>query len=202
GMTPETLSKAFEPFFTTKPFGTGTGLGLSMVFGFTRQSGGDIKVESSPGRGTTVSIFLPRHDGHVTPNPDETDISDDHSGRKRETILIVDDEPSIRMLVADVLSNLGYATLEAADGVDGLKILQSDAVVDLLITDVGLPGGMNGRQMAGVGRKSRPNLPVLFITGYAESAVLKDVHLEPCTHVLTKPFGLDVLTSMVADLVE
>lgn len=202
GMTAETLSKAFEPFFTTKPFGTGTGLGLSMVFGFTRQSGGDTKVESAPGRGTTVSIFLPRHDGHVMPNPDEADISDDHSGRKRETILIVDDEPSIRMLVADVLSNLGYATLEAADGVDGLKILQSDAAVDLLITDVGLPGGMNGRQMAGAGRKSRPNLPVLFITGYAESAVLKDVHLEPNTHVLTKPFGLDVLTSLVADLVE
>lgn len=106
------------------------------------------------------------------------------------------------MLVSDVLSNLGYATLEASDGVGGLKILQSDAVVDLLISDVGLPGGMNGRQMAEAGRKCRPNLPVIFITGYAENAVLKDVHLEPYTHVLTKPFGLDALTSLVVNLVE
>ncbi|MBC8982412.1 response regulator [Pseudomonas lurida] len=198
-MSPETLSEAFEPFFTTKPFGTG--LGLSMVFGFTRQSGGDIKIESQPGRGTTVSMFLPRHDGHLMLGLSEADSGDERSGRKRETILIVDDEPSIRMLVSDVLSNLGYATLEAADGEEGLKILQSDVAVDLLITDVGLPGGMNGRQMADAGRKSCPNLPVIFITGYAENAVLKDAHLDPYTHVLTKPFGLDVLTSLVVSSV-
>ena len=202
GMSPETLSKVFEPFFTTKPFGTGTGLGLSMVFGFTRQSGGDIKVESKEGIGTTVTMLLPRYAGHVTSEFAEAEISGCHSARKRQTILIVDDEPSIRMLVADVLSNLGYATLEATDGAAGLTILQSDVDIDLLITDVGLPGGMNGRQMADAGRQSRSCLPVVFITGYAEYSVLKNAHLEPHTHILIKPFGLNVLASMVANLVE
>lgn len=202
GMSPETLSKVFEPFFTTKPFGTGTGLGLSMVFGFTRQSGGDIKVESKEGIGTTVTMLLPRYAGHVTSKFAEAEISGCHSARKRQTILIVDDEPSIRMLVADVLSNLGYATLEATDGAAGLTILQSDVDIDLLITDVGLPGGMNGRQMADAGRQSRSCLPVVFITGYAEYSVLKNAHLEPHTHILIKPFGLNVLASMVANLVE
>ncbi len=116
-------------------------------------------------------------------------------------VLIVDDEPSVRMLVTEVLGELGYTAIEAADSVSGLKVLQSDVRIDLLITDVGLPGGMNGRQMTDVARQRRPNLKVLFITGYAENAVISNGHLEPGMHVLTKPFAMDKLASRIKDII-
>jgi CheY-like chemotaxis protein len=119
-----------------------------------------------------------------------------------ETVLVVDDEATIRMLVTEVLTDLGYAAIDAADGAAGLKVLNSDLPIDLLVTDVGLPGGMNGRQLADAARAVRPDLKVLFITGYAENAVLSHGHLDPGMHVLTKPFAMDVLATRIRDLIE
>lgn len=201
GMNPDTVAKAFEPFFTTKPIGAGTGLGLSMVYGFVRQSGGQIKVESLEGQGTTIVMHLPRHIPEAGQHP--ADKGNDEASRipHGETVLVVDDEPSVRMLVVEVLSNHGYHALEAADAQAGLEILQSDTHIDLLISDVGLPGGMNGREMADVARKHRPALPTLFITGYAETSALDGCHLQPKTQILTKPFGLEVLASRIKELI-
>ena len=129
------------------------------------------------------------------------DLSTAPRAEQGETVLIVDDEPSIRMLVAEVLEDLGYTAIEAADAASGLKVLQSDVRIDLLVTDVGLPGGMNGRQMADAGRVSRPGLKVLFITGYAENAAVGNGHLEPGMAVLTKPFVMEVLASRIKELI-
>ncbi len=153
GMSPDLIEKVFEPFFTTKPIGEGTGLGLSMIYGFARQSGGQVRIYSEVGHGTTVCIYLPRHYGEAI-DADRTILGHDARTRAEqgETVLVVDDEPSVRMLVTDVLADLGYRALEASDSATGLKILQSGERIDLLVTDVGLPGGMNGRQMAGASR--------------------------------------------------
>ncbi|GJD53327.1 Sensor histidine kinase RcsC [Methylobacterium crusticola] len=200
GMTPEVIARAFDPFFTTKPTGQGTGLGLSMIYGFARQSGGQVRITSEVGRGTTVCIVLPRHDGEA----EDADPALVSAGAPRagqgETVLVVDDEPTVRMLVAEVLEGLGYTAIEAADSLAGMKLLQSDARIDLLITDVGLPGGMNGRQMADAARIGRPDLRVLFITGYAENAAVGNGHLGPGMQVLTKPFVMDALASRIKDL--
>lgn len=201
GMSPETAAKAIEPFFTTKPAGTGTGLGLSVVYGFARQSGGDLHIKSEEGAGTTICLYLPQYEGEVATEITHTAHSVISPGNG-ETVLVVDDEPSIRMLVTELLSSLGYNVMEAADGISGLQLLQSDLRIDVLVSDIGLPGGMNGREMAGIARKSRPGLPVLFITGYAESAVMEKAHLEPRTQVLTKPFVLDAMSARVATLVK
>ena len=201
GMSADLLAKVFEPFFTTKPLGEGTGLGLSMVYGFARQSGGQVRIYSEVGEGTTVCLYLPRHYGEA----DEADVARRLAevGRagQGETVLIVDDEASVRMLVTEVLEDLGYMAIEAADSVSGLKVLQSDVRIDLLVTDVGLPGGMNGRQMADAARERRPDLKVLFITGYAENAVLGNGHLRPGMQVLTKPFVLETLATRIKDLI-
>ncbi len=201
GMSTDLLAKVFEPFFTTKPLGEGTGLGLSMVYGFARQSGGQVRIYSEVGEGTTVCLYLPRHYGEA----DEADVARRLAevGRagQGETVLIVDDEPSVRMLVTEVLEDLGYTAIEAADSVSGLKVLLSDVRIDLLVTDVGLPGGMNGRQMADAARERRPDLKVLFITGYAENAVLGNGHLRPGMQVLTKPFVLETLATRIKDLI-
>lgn len=201
GMSPDTVAKAFEPFFTTKPIGAGTGLGLSMVYGFVRQSGGQIRVESVEGQGTSVVMHLPRHIAENTPRAAEPEITEEPAHHTGETVLIVDDEPSVRMLVAEVITGLGYNCLEAGDAQSGLQILQSDTRIDLLISDIGLPGGMNGREMADAAGDCRPGLPTLFITGYAKTSVLDDCHLRPCTQVLTKPFGLDALAGRVTGLI-
>ncbi|RYF56163.1 MAG: response regulator, partial [Comamonadaceae bacterium] len=148
GMTPEVIAKAFDPFFTTKPTGQGTGLGLSMIYGFVKQSSGHIRIASEVGVGTSVHIYLPRYHGPAEVIADQTDLDGLATSSAGETVLIVDDEPTVRMLVSEVLSEVGYTVIEAADSVAGLKILQSDVAIDLLVTDVGLPGGMNGRQMA------------------------------------------------------
>jgi PAS domain S-box-containing protein len=201
GMSAEVAAKAFEPFFTTKPVGEGTGLGLSMIYGFAQQSGGQIKIHSRVNEGTTVRLELPRHMRELESEEATLQRPGAVLPGQGEAVLIVDDEASVRMLVTEVLSGLGYVAIEAADSQAGLRILQSQVRIDLLVTDVGLPGGTNGRQMADAGRECRPGLPVLFITGYAETAVLDKCHLEPLTDVLTKPFSLDSLTSRIKELI-
>ncbi|KPZ05752.1 Sensory box sensor histidine kinase/response regulator [Pseudomonas tremae] len=200
GMTPEVMAKAFDPFFTTKPIGQGTGLGLSMIYGFANQSGGQVRIQSEVGKGTSIFIYLPRYDGAAVRDESDALIPPVEFTQSGETILIVDDEPTVRMLLTDSLGDLGYTLIEAADSLAGLKLLRSDVHIDLLITDVGLPGGMNGRQMADAGREVRPQLKTLFITGYAENAAIGDEQLGPGMRVLTKPFAIDALTSRVQEL--
>jgi PAS domain S-box-containing protein len=203
GMSPDVIAKAFDPFFTTKPIGQGTGLGLSMIYGFAKQSGGQVRIYSELGQGTTVCIYLPRYYGEEAGEEPaiEHAASRPHT-EGGETVLVVDDEPSVRMLITDILGDRGYTVIEAGDSVSGLKILQSSARIDLLVSDVGLPGGMNGRQMADAGRERRPELKVLFITGYAENSVIGNGHLEPGMQVLTKPFVVEALAARVRDLME
>jgi PAS domain S-box-containing protein len=188
--------RVFDPFFTTKPIGEGTGLGLSMVYGFARQSHGHVRIYSELGQGTMVCIYLPRHFGEEEVDEVHPIPAFAHPGAG-ETVLIIDDEPTIRMLIIDALEELGYRCAEAADGPAGLKLLQSGAKIDLLITDVGLPGGLNGRQVADAARMLRPDLKVLFITGYAENAVLNHGHIQHGMEVLTKPFAVADLTGRV-----
>jgi CheY-like chemotaxis protein len=201
GMAPDVLSRAFDPFYTTKPTGQGTGLGLSMVYGFAKQSEGQVRLYSEVGQGTTVRIYLPRYRGETEQEEEPARPELTPQAEAGETVLIVDDEPTVRMLVTEVLEDLGYAAIEAADSASGLKVLQSDVRIDLLITDVGLPGGMNGRQMADAAREKRPKLKVLFITGYAENAALGNGHLLPGMHVLTKPFAIDKLAARIRDII-
>jgi PAS domain S-box-containing protein len=200
GMEPEVIRRAFDPFFTTKPLGEGTGLGLSMVYGFARQSGGQVRIYSELGRGTTMCIYLPRHLGpHDTTGESEVlDVTEFGDG---ETVLVIEDEPTVRVLITDLLQENGYKPLAAADGATGLKILQSEVRIDLLITDVGLPGGMNGRQIADAARVSRPDLKVLFITGYAENAAVGNGHLEAGMAILTKPFVMADLVQKVRTMI-
>jgi PAS domain S-box-containing protein len=201
GMAPEIMARAFDPFFTTKPVGKGTGLGLSMIYGFARQSGGQAQIESKLGWGTTVALYLPRHMGQAEESVDAEQPADlaaaPHAGRG-ETVLVVDDELTIRDIIIDVLQGLSYAAIAAADGEAGLKVLQSQARVDLLITDIGLPGGMDGQQLADAARELRPGLKVLFITGYAEDAVS---HGDGGMHVLIKPFAMEALARRIKKLV-
>ncbi|HEU5066966.1 MAG TPA: PAS domain S-box protein, partial [Sphingomicrobium sp.] len=201
GMSSDVIARAFDPFFTTKPTGQGTGLGLSMVYGFARQSDGQVRIYSEIGKGTTVRLYLPRHwNGHK-----EEDEADSHEEVPRagdnETVLVVDDEPTIRMIAVEVLQELGYKAIEAGDGASGLKALKSEPRIDLLVTDVGLPGGMNGRQLADAAREIRPQLKVLFITGYAENAAIGNGHLDPGMHVLTKPFTTERLASKISSII-
>ena len=197
GMTPEVAARAFDPFFTTKPLGQGTGLGLSMIYGFAQQSGGQARIYSEVGRGTTVGLYLPRHYGEAEAREPDPRGPAAAPAAGSETVLVVDDEPTIRMLLADVLGDLGYTTLEAPDGAAALRCIGEAPRIDLLVTDVGLPGGMNGRQVADAARGLRPGLKILFITGYAENALLAHGHLDPGMHVLTKPFQMDALAAKV-----
>ncbi|QNE32402.1 response regulator [Sphingomonas sp. NBWT7] len=198
GMDVETARRAFEPFFTTKPLGQGTGLGLSMIYGFARQSGGQARIYSEPGMGTTVCVYLPRHLG--TPIEETAQHGVATMGGGSGTVLVIDDEATIRHLIAEVLDEAGYTIINAADGVAGLKVLQSGGHIDLLITDVGLPGGMNGRQVADAARELQPGLKVLFITGYAENAAVGNGHLEHGMALLTKPFSIDALVGKIDDM--
>ena len=202
GMSKETIGRIFEPFFTTKPLGQGTGLGLSMIYGFVRQSNGQICVYSEPGHGTTMCLYLPRHLGEASTGEIAEEGTAGFETGYGETVLVIDDEPAARLLLVDVLRDAGYRVLEAEDGPGGLKILQSETRIDLLVTDVGLPGGMNGRQVADAGRALRPNLKVLFITGYAENAVVGNGHLDPGMQVVTKPFAIEALANRVRDMID
>jgi PAS domain S-box-containing protein len=201
GMTLEVQRRAFDPFFTTKPLGSGTGLGLSMIYGFARQSGGQACIESTPGVGSTIRIYLPRHAHGEPADTAPAAPAPIASANAGGTVLLVDDEGTIRDLACDVLKEYGHAVIQAETGAAGLKILHSGAPIDLLVTDVGLPGGINGRQLADAARMLRPELPVLFITGYAEGAALGKGQLAPGMHVLTKPFSLGGLANRVGQLI-
>ena len=199
GMTPDIVDKAFDPFFTTKPLGQGTGLGLSMIHGFVRQSGGQVWIQSTPQQGTTVSLHLPRSTAAAVPVDPKPALLPPEQGQG-ETVLVIDDEPTVRMLMVEVLQNAGYQTLAAEDGPSGLDILRSAARIDMLVTDVGLPRGMNGRQVADAARQLRPELKVLFVTGYAEQSALSRVLLNERMQVIIKPFPVAKLASKVRDM--
>ena len=200
GMDAEVQARAFDPFFTTKPMGEGTGLGLSMVYGFARQSGGQVRIYSEIGKGTTMCLYFPRHlgpaDGEEFRPADLADMGDG------ETVLVVEDEATIRQFVAEELAEGGYRCLEAFDGAAAMRVLQSTARIDLLVTDVGLPGGMNGRQVADAARVARPGLKVLFITGFADNAAVGNGHLDPGMEVLTKPFDMSALSAKIRDMLD
>ena len=200
GMSAEVIARAFDPFFTTKPLGQGTGLGLSMIYGFARQSGGQVRIYSEVGKGAMVCIYLPRHAGSEIPAEPLPDAASIVVAAAGENVLVVDDEPLVRMLVTEVLQDLGYRAIECEDGVAALKVLESTRRLDLMVTDVGLPNGINGRQLADAARTLRPSLKVLFITGYAENAVFSHGHLEAGFEVLTKPFAMDVLASRISTI--
>ena len=201
GMSPEIIDRAFDPFFTTKPLGQGTGLGLSMVYGFVRQSGGQVRIYSEVGAGTTMCLYFPRHIGEADESS-ATLSTQTHEQGHGEVVLVVDDEVVLRMLMLDVLQDNGYRALESPDGPSAMKIIESDQRIDLLITDVGLPNGMNGRQLADAARRTRPNLKVLFITGYAENAVVGNGHLAPGMEILTKPFEIAAFGHKVRDMID
>jgi CheY-like chemotaxis protein len=172
-----------------------------MIYGFAKQSGGQVRLYSELGQGTTAKIYLPRHIGELGEELEEGAAQTAQAG-SGETVLIVDDEPTVRMLVADTLAELGYTSIEAADAASGMKVLESDVRIDLLITDIGLPGGMNGRQMADAARQRRPDLKVLFITGYAENAAIGNGHLQPGMQVLSKPFAMEKLALRIKSIIE
>ncbi|MBV9559769.1 MAG: PAS domain S-box protein [Bradyrhizobium sp.] len=200
GMSPDIVARAFEPFFTTKPTGQGTGLGLSMIYGFARQSGGQVRIYSELGKGTAVCLYLPRYQGEDIEEKSRLDSATPHA-KGGATVLVVDDEAAIRMLVIEMLTELDYIVLEAVDGPSAMKILQSDRAIDLLVTDVGLPNGMNGRQIADAARGVRPGLKVLFMTGYAENAAVSPGYLEPDMAVITKPFDVDSFAQRVTAII-
>ncbi|WP_047128556.1 hybrid sensor histidine kinase/response regulator [Xanthomonas arboricola] len=203
GMSAEVMSKVFEPFFTTKPIGQGTGLGLSMIYGFTRQSGGHVRIDSEVGVGTTMALYLPRFDGVLA--QDEAVPATEQPLRSTApscTVLLVEDETAIRVLMSEVLSEAGYRVIETAEGSAAVERLRSQETIDLLVTDVGLTGGLNGRQVADAGRQYRPTLPVLFVTGYAATAAVGAGQLEEGMEVLTKPFLAVDLERRVAQLLE
>jgi len=197
GIEKDILDRVFDPFFTTKPLGEGTGLGLSMVYGFARQSHGHVRIYSEVGQGTMVCLYLPRNLGNEADVEAEPTAPEVLRSTAEKTVLIVDDEPTVRMLVVDALEELGYACAEAGTGAEGIDILRDVGRVDLLITDVGLPGGMNGREVAERAREVVPDLRILFITGYAENAVLNHGHIGHGMEVLTKPFAVNDLVARV-----
>jgi len=201
GMDADTVSKAFEPFFTTKPIGQGTGLGLSMIYGFAQQSEGYAKIYSELGHGTTFKLYLPRHRGAAEEDeaPPQTGLL--QQAEDGEVVLVVEDESVVRGLILEELHELGYAALEAVDGASGLEMLRSKRRIDLLITDIGLPG-LNGRQLADAARELRPALKILFMTGYAENAALASGFLEPGMEMITKPFAMEALAGRIRTMLE
>jgi PAS domain S-box-containing protein len=199
GMSAEVAARAFDPFFTTKPIGQGTGLGLSMIYGFARQSNGHVTIDSRLGQGTSIKLYLPRHHGDIAASHAPAARAAEHAATG-ETVLVVEDEPVVRGVILEMLHEEGYRTLEAVDGPSGLRILRTNGRVDLLITDVGLPG-MNGRQLADQARETRPRLKILFVTGYAESVAISDGFLQPGMEMITKPFDLDHLSRRVRAMI-
>ena len=199
GMSAEVAARAFDPFFTTKPIGQGTGLGLSMIYGFARQSNGHATIDSKLDRGTSVKLYLPRHHGQLAAEH-AAGVNAGQPAATGETVLVVEDEPVVRGVILEMLGDQGYRTIEAADGPSGLRLLRMNEQIDLLITDVGLPG-MNGRQLADQARETRPGLKIFFITGYAESVAIADGFLQPGMEMITKPFDLDHLSRRICAMI-
>jgi PAS domain S-box-containing protein len=199
GMPPEIVARVFEPFFTTKPEGQGTGLGLAMIYGFAKQCGGDIRILSTLGRGTTIKLYLPR-----TPVREPTAAQDVPVAVSRghgESVFVVEDDPTVRLILGEVLNELGYRRIEAPDGQTAVPILKSELHIDLLITDIGLPF-VDGRQLADIAREQRPGLKILFITGYAESDLAARERFDGNTLIITKPIGLEALSLKVREILE
>ncbi|MDP9836586.1 CheY-like chemotaxis protein/anti-sigma regulatory factor (Ser/Thr protein kinase) [Neorhizobium huautlense] len=198
GMPPDIIDKVFDPFFTTKPIGQGTGLGLSMIYGFAQQSGGAVRIDSTPGEGTGITLYLPSSENSAE-HDDNQDKADAPEG-SGQAVLLVEDDDSVRMLISEVLTSLSYKVLEAADANLAVPILQGRAVIDLMISDVGLPG-MTGRQLAEIARQHRPDLPILFVTGYAENAMTKASFLGTNMAMISKPFAIDVLAAKINEMI-
>ncbi|MCU6454691.1 PAS domain S-box protein [Sphingomonas sp. A2-49] len=196
GMSDATLAKVFEPFFTTKPVGQGTGLGLSMVYGFARQSGGHVRIDSAVGRGTVVRLYVPRFHGEAARVAEVRPAAPVGAG---ETVMIVEDDSAVRLIILDVLAELGYQAIEAVDARSAIPILESGRPIDLLVTDVGLPG-LNGRQLADIARRSRPDLRILFVTGYAQNATVRAGFLDEGMEMMTKPFAVDALATRIRQM--
>jgi signal transduction histidine kinase/CheY-like chemotaxis protein len=200
GMTPDVIAHAFDPFYTTKPTGQGTGLGLSMIYGFVQQSGGHVFLRSENGQGSTVTIYLPRYLGAVDGEV-EIPAAINLLAPAKAVVLVVEDEPAVRMIICEVLSDCGYTVLDTDSGQSALRVVESGAPIDLLVTDVGLPGGMNGRQLADGARQRRPGLKVLFLTGYAGSAAFGNGQMELGMEVMTKPFAVEALEVKVQAMI-
>jgi PAS domain S-box-containing protein len=201
GMTEDAVSRAFEPFFTTKPVGEGTGLGLSQVYGFVKQSGGHVKIYSEVGHGTSVKIYLPRlRDAIRVETPDE--VVSAPEAAEEETILVLEDDDDVRAYSVEILRELGYRVIEAHDGPSALRLLERQFRVDLLFTDVVLPGGMTGAQVAAKARGAKPELKVLFTTGYARNAIVHHGRLDPGVQLITKPFSMSDLATRVRDVLD
>jgi CheY-like chemotaxis protein len=201
GMTQDVISKVFEPFFTTKPLGQGTGLGLSMVYGFVKQSGGHVTIDSEPGHGCTVKVYLPRF---IRPETQPAEVSDRaarvHPCGSGETILVVEDDEEVRRASTEALREIGYQVLEAGDAMEGVRLIVDRGGIDLLFTDIGLPGGVNGRALADAARSAQPGVRVLFTTGYTRSADLQDGALDRGVHFIAKPFNLDALAEKIREV--
>jgi CheY-like chemotaxis protein len=203
GMTHEVMEKAFEPFFTTKPLGHGTGLGLSMVYGYVKQSGGHVAIYSEPGQGSTVKVYLPRF---VRPEPKPAPalhgMAKTGSDANHETILVVEDDEAVRRSSVEALREIGYEVMEAGDAMDGVRLIVDRGGIDLLFTDVGLPGGVNGRALADAARSAQPGLRVLFTTGYTHNAVLHNGVLDHSVHFIAKPFNLTDLAAKIREVLD
>ncbi|MHC2439792.1 hybrid sensor histidine kinase/response regulator [Bradyrhizobium sp. USDA 4451] len=196
GMTPDLIEKVFDPFFTTKPVGQGTGLGLSMVYGFARQSNGQVRIHSTPGQGTSAKIYLPAADQSAVETTVHHEASPQGAG---QPVLLVEDDPSVRLLIGELLSELGYGTIEAPDSDTAIKLLESGRPIDMMISDVGLPG-MNGRQLAEVARKHHPKVPILFVTGYAANAAIRAGFLGTNMAMISKPFQIEELAAKIGEM--
>ena len=201
GMSAQTIAKAFDPFFTTKPIGQGTGLGLSMVYGFAKQTGGHVSIDSRLGQGTRVTLYLPRSLSEDCAQPAPVPAQEIPRARDGETVLVVEDEAAVRMLVVEVLHELGYQVLEAFDAGSAQSILEQGQHLDLLVSDFGLPG-LNGRQLVERVRDQRPGLKVLFITGYVPQSEMHSDFLGPGMDILTKPFSIDALAARIRQLID
>jgi two-component system NtrC family sensor kinase len=204
GMAREVMNRAFEPFFTTKPPGTGTGLGLSQAYGFAKQSGGHIRIYSEVGVGTTIKLYFPR----LTGQPDipawsarQTAAPAPTAGGS-ETILVVEDDPQVNRLATEALEDQGYRILSADDGPTALQLIDGAPAIDLLLTDVVLPNGMNGRQLADELRRRRPGIKVLYVTGYTRNAIIHHGRLDPDIDLLTKPFTAEALARKIRSILD
>jgi two-component system NtrC family sensor kinase len=204
GMTPEVRDRAFDPFFTTKPAGVGSGLGLSMVYGFVKQSHGHIQIYSEIGQGTSIKMYFPRlTDPSAYPAWEAVaELSPSRHGKHSETILLVEDDHDVSRFVIDALSDIGYNVIHADNAADALEKLKAEPSIALLFTDVVLPGGMNGRELANEVKKLRPELPVVFATGYTRNAIIHHGRLDTDVDLLTKPFTTDALAKKLRQVLD